>query len=81
MKMVYVYFNYNEIVAVFTKWTDALKAFKEDCEDDNIYLDWDAIKAECEERAYKKGDENWADVLWIDSEGETEGVIYQRPLN
>lgn len=81
MKMVYVYYNYNEIVAVFTKWVDALKAFKEDCEDDGIYLDWDRIKAECKERAYKKGDENWVDVLWIDSEGEIDGVIYQRPLN
>ena len=81
MKMVYVYENYGEIVAVFSKWADALKALKEDCEDDFIYLDWDEIKTEAEQRAYKKGDDNWLDVLWCDEEERTNGIIYQRPLN
>ena len=81
MKMVYVYKNYDEIVAVFSKWEDALEALKKDCEDDLIYLDWDEIKTEAESRAYKKGDDNWLDVLWCDEEERTNGIIYQRPLN
>ena len=81
MKMVYVYCNYEGVIAVFTKWAEALDALKRDCEDDCLYLDWDAIKAECEERAYKKGDNSWDDVLWCDTEEQTDGIIYQRPLN